>query len=575
MSETIVIPAKKRKRKNVINPHILQYIEMVEKDKIRTCTEQKQMVKQVREVLENEDVYTDSAQLENYIKFTRYFPFKQLYPWEEFLLALFLCTYNKDDNSPRWSDLFCLIGRGAGKDGFIGVLSMCLLTPFNGIREYNVDICANNKNQAVTPVKDVVNVLENPVNTAHLRSLFHWTQEGVKCMSTKSELKGHAANAKMKDGLRSGIVILNEIHEYKNYDIINVFKTGLGKKQNPRIAYFTTNGNVREGPLDDLLEKSKKILDKGEKSDLLPFICKLDQKDEVDDHENWEKANPSLPYSKSLQKETEKEYMEWKENPTQLSSFMTKRMNLPQGNQDTEVTSWANILCTNRELPDLQGMCCTVGIDYSQSRDMTAVNLHFRDGDNRYDINHAWLNVRDNPDLHRLQVPWQEWADLTKWYGDPPLTVVDDGIISPKLIADYIRLMGEKYCIKGLAMDKFRFGLLKDELFEIGFDTQYRKNIKLVRPSDIMQVQPIIDSVFVRKNFTWGDNPVLRWATNNTKIMRSGKKEGFDTGNIVYAKIEAKSRKTDPFMALVASMVIEDKLDFSQREELELNVMVW
>ena len=33
-----------------------------------------------------------------------------------------------------------------------------------------------------------------------------------------------------------------------------------------------------------------------------------------------------------------------------------------------------------------------------------------------------------------------------------------------------------------------------------------------------------------------------------------------DTGNYIYAKIEGKSRKTDPFMALVASMVIEPVL---------------
>ena len=47
---------------------------------------------------------------------------------------------------------------------------------------------------------------------------------------------------------------------------------------------------------------------------------------------------------------------------------------------------------------------------------------------------------------------------------------------------------------------------------------------------------------------------------NNTKRVRSSKKLGVDTGNFIYAKIEAKSRKTDPFMALVASMVVEPAL---------------
>ncbi len=79
-----------------------------------------------------------------------------------------------------------------------------------------------------------------------------------------------------------------------------------------------------------------------------------------------------------------------------------------------------------------------------------------------------------------------------------------------------------------------------------------------------MRVAPVIDSVFANHNFIWGDAPELRWATNNTKLIRYGRKLGTtgdaDIGNYVYGKIEAKSRKTDPFMALVAAMTIEDRI---------------
>lgn len=75
-----------------------------------------------------------------------------------------------------------------------------------------------------------------------------------------------------------------------------------------------------------------------------------------------------------------------------------------------------------------------------------------------------------------------------------------------------------------------------------------------------MMVEPVIQDCFDRGLFTWGDVPHLRWAVNNTKRVRSSRKVGVDTGNFIYAKIEAKSRKTDPFMALAASMVIEPLL---------------
>ena len=70
----------------------------------------------------------------------------------------------------------------------------------------------------------------------------------------------------------------------------------------------------------------------------------------------------------------------------------------------------------------------------------------------------------------------------------------------------------------------------------------------------------MIQECFDRSLFYWGDNPCLRWSVNNTKRVASSRKLGVDTGNYVYAKIEAKSRKTDPFMALVASIVVEPLL---------------
>jgi len=64
--------------------------------------------------------------------------------------------------------------------------------------------------------------------------------------------------------MRSGLTAFNEIHQYKNYDNIKVFITGQGKVPHPRRLYVTTNGDVREGPLDDLLTRSESILNGAE-----------------------------------------------------------------------------------------------------------------------------------------------------------------------------------------------------------------------------------------------------------------------------------------------------------------------
>mgnify|MGYP006958183377 CR=1 FL=1 len=198
-----------------------------------------------------------------------------------------------------------------------------------------------------------------------------------------------------------------------------------------------------------------------------------------------------------------------------------------------------------------------VGIDYSKITDWASVDLHFKYGDQRYDISHSWI-CENSKDIPRLRCPWKEWVSAGR------LTLVEDVEIHPEYLTDYIREAMTRYRIMGAAVDEFRFALLSRALNDIGFEPKNKKNLKLVRPSDIMRVATVVDSCFANRYFTWGDAPELRWAANNTKLVRHGRKLGSDDdadiGNYVYGKIEAKSRKTDPFMALVAAMTIEDRI---------------
>lgn len=540
-----------------IPANVLNYIEIVENG--IACKEQKALAAYIRKCFAEDDIYVDLDQAEKYLSLVKYFPFERLFPWEEFVLILWNCTYWKKTKRPRWKWLFCLIGRGAGKDGFIAYDSMCSLSPYNPVPHYNVDICANNEDQAIRPLQDLIEVLETPKHEKKLNKHYYHTKEVVQGRKMKGLMKGHTNNPKGRDGLRSGKVILNEVHQYQNYDNIKVFITGQGKVAQPRVGCFTSNGDISDGPLDDYLARGERILFEGEEDKgFLPFICRLDSKEDVHDSQNWQKANPSLPYLPELMAETEEEYREWLEHPEQNGDFMTKRMGIRSGAKEISVTDYENVTATNKPLPDMKGWSCTVGIDYAELSDWAAVNLHFRRGDERFDINHAWICAQSKT-LHRVKAPWRDWAEQGK------VTVVDDVSIHPDLIAEYIAEAGKQYNIKMLALDHYRYALLANSLNRIGFDAKDKSKVKLVRPSDIMQVEPVIQECFNRQLFSWGDVPHLRWAVNNTKRVRSSRKEGSDTGNFIYAKIEAKSRKTDPFMALVASMTIESVLGNGQQ----------
>ena len=539
-----------------IPPEVLEYIELVESGAPRACPEQHALVAMVRKAFSTEDLRVDRQQLDNYLGLQKYFQFR-LFPWEKFLVALWDCTY-RPDGWPRWKTLFCMVGRGAGKDGLIAFDSACAISPYNPVGHYNVDICANNEDQATQPCRDLVEVLETPKHEVKLKKHFYHTKELIQGRKNKGVMKGRTNNPKGRDGMRSGKIIFNEVHAYENYDNIKVFVTGLGKVDQPRIGYFTSNGDVSDGPLDDKLAQARRILFEGEDDGgMLPFICCLENRDQVHDPENWYMANPSLAYRPTLFQETSDEYKDWLEHPEQNGDFLTKRMGLRAGQKEISVTDYEKVKSTNRPLPDLSGWSCIVGLDYAELSDWAAVNLHFRQGVQRFDINHAWICSQSRT-LSRVKAPWRAWAEAGH------CTVVDDVSISPDLLTDYIRQAAMVYNVKLLAMDHYRWTLVSESMRKIGFDANDKNRVKLVRPSDIMQVEPVIQECFDRGLFTWGDNPCLRWSVNNTKRVRSSKKLGVDTGNFIYAKIEAKSRKTDPWMALVASMVGEPVLGTGQ-----------
>ena len=110
----------------------------------------------------------------------------------------------------------------------------------------------------------------------------------------------------------------------------------------------------------------------------------------------------------------------------------------------------------------MNGWECTVGIDYMKTTDFASVNLHFKKGDKRYDINHSWI-CSHSADIPRIKAPWKKWVQ------DELITYVDDVEIHPTLLTDYIYECGKRYMIKMICIDNYRYELMSDTLSKIGF----------------------------------------------------------------------------------------------------------
>ncbi|HEM3632366.1 TPA: terminase large subunit [Streptococcus suis] len=523
--------------------HIDDWMNDVLSNKYPVCNELIQLADLILLALADPDIYVDVKKIDEMIDFINaYRPYK-LAPPQRFIHAVIVGLRWKSSGFLVFSEIFLLCARGFGKNSIASDEAFYMLSNRNGIKKYDVDIVATSENQAKTSFTDVYETISD---YPALKKAFKQTLTLIEFKNTRSKLRYHTSNAKTKDGLRPGMIVFDEIHEYHNYANIKVFSSALGKVKDARTLYLTTDGYVRGAVLDDYKDIAKEILSSGDyRSGLLPIWSRIEDFNEWEDEEMWVKANPMLPYLPILKKQYRDDYKKAKRSKEMFIEFLTKRLNYPIEDVTHGVAEWEDIVAASKVLPDdLEGSECVGAIDYADVRDFIGVGILFKRGKMRYWIHHTFI-VAEALKIQDFKMDFQ--VPVNEGY----VTIVPGKVMDPEYVAKWFVEMGEKYKIKGIAMDDFRRATVM-QAFE-----KYGLPIEVVRSGAITHAKlaPVIDMMFANHEINWGPDRMMRWYTNNVYVDIDGK------GNKTYKKIDPEKRKTDGFMALVHAMAIEDKLD--------------
>lgn len=534
--------------------YVDEYVQSYVDGKIKLNKERIDLITYLRDqVLSRDDLYFDEVMIDNFVKFTEkwYFP---LQPFQKFIIC-FVFLFYIDTQRIFFRKFLIMMGRGGGKNGLISALVHFFAGPLHGIRKYDVSIVANSELQAKTSFKEIYDTIE-----AHptLDQMFYRRKVDITSNHTQSVIQYHTSNASTKDGLRDGCVIFDEIHQYEDNHTVRVFTSGLGKVKNPREFYIGTDGYVREGFLDKMKERAKSIFEgKKENGSLFPFICRLDEAEEVKDISQWEKANPMFceprsEYAEELFYIVKEEYLDLEEDPSNREEFMTKRMNFPEEDLEKSVASWDDIMATNRDMPELQHRVAVGGLDFASIKDFAAVGLLFKVGDSYVWKSHSFVR-KGFLDRVPLKVPIRQWED------DGLLTVVDEPVIDIKHIVNWFVEARMVYGVNRIVADTFRLDLVKSALEAEGFELIYIRNPRAIHSL----LAPRVETLFANHQIVFGDNPLMRWYTNNVyvKIKKDGNKE--------YLKKDEYRRKTDGFQAFIhalwqADNILEDEIDVNE-----------
>lgn len=533
------------------NKYVDEYIDQWREGKIILNKEREQLIDYLQNiVLVKDNVYFDEDKIDKCIKFINkwYFPVQ---PFQKFIIA-FVFLMDEYTDSPYFTEFALFMGRGAGKNGFISAISDFLTTPIHGIKKYDISIVANSEEQAKTSFSEIYDVLlENKRNKMGERpkAPYEVSKTEIKNRATGSIIKYNTSNTKTKDGGREGCVIFDEIAIYKDSDMVNVKRGGLGKIPHDRTFYISTDGYVREGFMDMMKDRVLEVLEGNNLDDrIFPFYCKLDERTEVNDESMWEKSNPMLHppltgYARNLKRKIKEEYNVLHINRSNKPEFMTKRMNVPDVDEEKVVALWDEILATNKELPNLENKACIGGLDYALVRDFASVGLLFRDNDEYYWKTHSFIR-RGFLETTHLEPPIEEWAN------NGLLTIVDDDVIDISYIVNWFQQQQEKYNLVKVISDNFRTDIVRRPFEDAGIPLEVIKNPTAIHGL----LAPRIDTMFAKRQLTFGDNPLMRWFTNNVAVTMQ------PDGSKKYIKKDEVRRKTDGFHAMLHALYRADEI---------------
>lgn len=550
--------------------HVDFYINQFKTGEIKFNQERKDLIDYLeRDVLSRDDVYFDDKMIDDCISYGEkwFFP---LEPFQKFLIAFIFFYFKKNDRNVYRKFLW-MLGRGGGKNGLLSVVLNFLQTELHGINDYNLSIVANSEDQAKTSFEEVYNVIKR---NKTLQKVFEYGKTVITGKKTGSKLRFRTSNGDTKDGLRDGAVAFDEIHRYESNKDVKVHISGLGKRKHPREFYVGTDGYVREGFLDNMKEKAKRVL-KGTTrfNALFPFICKLDSEEQVNDSELWELANPMFhkpmsEYAENLFETVFEEYEDLEDDPSNREEFMTKRMNLPVTDLERSVASREEIMATNRPIPEdeLIGREAIGCLDFANIRDFAACGLLFRNQGDYIFKTHSFarkqfVDIYYGYSRKATDETKERFAPIREWEKKGYLTVVDEPSIDVSHVVNYFLEARQNYGVKYIIADNFRMDLLRKPLEEEGFEIIVIKN---PRAADSL-LAPRIETAFANGKIVFGENPLMRWYTNNVLVRTNG------DGNKVYLKKEEVRRKTDGFKAFVCGMWKADELtEYSVDEDFDL-----
>ena len=443
---------------------------------------------------------------------------------------------DKETGHRKYRKAIFFVARKNGKSVLDSALATYMLTKDGegGAEVYSI---ATKKEQAKIVWEESKRMIKkSPPLAKRIRCLIG----GIYYDAKDSYFRALASDSNSLDGLNSHCVIADEVHAWRDKNLLDVMYDSMSAREQPLLLETSTMGTIRQNVFDIEYDYASQVIDGAvEDETLLPIIYELDDEKEWLNEEAWYKSNPALGVIKSI-KDLRDKVERAKANPIELVNLLCKDFNVRQNS----INSWLSFEDLNNEeiYSEWKDCYCVGGVDLSSTTDLTcATLLGVIKGKIRvkqmYWIPTNYLEKKVADD----KIPYDKWLklgllrlsgdskidyhDITKWF----LEEVEQNDLRPLWIG----------------YDSWGTQFWKDEMTENGFDmVEVRQGFK-TESAPLKQMKADL----MDKKINYNNNPILKWNLSNVVVKQD------DNENIMLSKEKARQR-IDGVASLMDAYVI-------------------
>jgi len=435
----------------------------------------------------------------------------------------------------KYKESLFYVARKNGKSVMLaGIAIFCLIADGEGGAEiYSI---ATKKDQARLIFEECCNMVQQ---SKELSECVKKRKTDLYFSANFSKMQPLGKNADTLDGLNCHLCVIDELHGIKDRNIYEVMKQSQSARKNPLLVMITTAGTLRESIFDDIYNYACGVAD-GTIDDekFLPILYEMDNREEWQNPEMWQKANPALGTIKKIE-DLQAKVKRAAQSPKDLTGLLTKDFNIICNNNATwllfeEIENKATF-----DLTQFKGKYAIGGVDLSMAVDLTCASLLMIDSDeNKFVTQMYWLPEDGfNKKVAEEKIPYDKWheqgllrlckgnvidySDVTAWYEE----ILNIHEITPLWI--YYDPFSARYWTKEMESQGFKMVKV------------YQQHKYLSLPMQMLGAD------LQAKKINYNNNPILKWCLGNTGI------ETDKEGNIKPCKANRQKDRIDGTASLI------------------------